>query len=158
MAAAIPDRGEFVAFAREIEPRLRYALVAACGRERGLEATVDALEWAWEHWDKITNAANPGGYLYRVATRRTFRIRRRSVPLRFDPPVADDKPWIEPGLPVALQRLSRMQRVAVVLVEGFGLTHQETADLLGVGKSTVQKHLERGMARLRRELGVSIDA
>jgi DNA-directed RNA polymerase specialized sigma24 family protein len=44
-----------------------------------------------------------------------------------------------------------------VMVEGFGWTHHEMAEFLGVGRSTVQKHLERGLARLRRDLGATTD-
>ena len=65
------------------------------------------------------------------------------------------EPWIEPKLPVALERLSVKQRTAVVLVHCFGWSLSEAADLTGVGKSTLQTHLDRGMARLRAELEVS---
>lgn len=157
MAVQTPTRSTFTAFARDVEPRLRFALVAACGTQRGVDATVDALEWAWEHWDRIETAHNPAGYLYRVARRRAFRDPGRTIPLRREPPPGDDKPWVEPGLDGALARLSSKQRLVVVLVEGFGWTHQEMAEFLGVGRSTVQKHLERGLARLRRELGVRSD-
>ena len=68
-------RTTFTAFAREVEPRLRHALVASCGTQRGMDATIDALEWAWEHWDKVGQARNPAGYLYRVARRRAVRSR-----------------------------------------------------------------------------------
>ena len=72
-------------------------------------------------------------------------------------PVDDSEPRVEPGLLVSLGRLSRSQRVAVVLVAGFEWTQQEVADLLGVSRSTVQKHLSRGLGRLRDDLGVSSD-
>lgn len=157
MAVQAPSRTAFTAFAHEVEPRLRYALVAACGTQRGVDATVDALEWAWEHWDKLEAARNPAGYLYRVARRRALRNPAPTFPLLRDPATDDDKPWVEPGLERALKRLSTKQRLVVVLVEGFGWTHQEMAEFLGVGRSTVQKHLERGLARLRRDLGVTSD-
>jgi len=157
VAVQAPSRTAFTAFAHEVEPRLRYALVAACGTQRGVDATVDALEWAWEHWDKIEHAGNPAGYLYRVARRRALRDPSRTFPLLRDPASADDKPWVEPALTGALERLSTKQRLVVVMVEGFGWTHQEMAEFLGVGRSTVQKHLERGLARLRRDLGVTSD-
>ena len=98
MAVQAPSRTAFTAFAHEVEPRLRYALVAACGTQRGVDATVDALEWAWEHWDKIEHAGNPAGYLYRVARRRALRDPSRTFPLLRDPASADDKPWVEPAL------------------------------------------------------------
>ena len=72
-------------------------------------------------------------------------------------PAADQPPWIEPGLSNALARLSPMQRQVVVLVEAFGWTHREAAELLGVGASTVLKHLERGLVKLRAALGVGTD-
>lgn len=152
-----PSRTAYTAFAHEVEPRLRYALVAACGTQRGVDATVDALEWAWEHWDKVESAHNPAGYLYRVARRRSLRDPTRTFPLLREPLSADDQPWVEPALAGALERLSKKQRLVVVMVEGFGWTHREMAEFLGVGRSTVQKHLERGLTRLRRDLGVTSD-
>jgi DNA-directed RNA polymerase specialized sigma24 family protein len=45
----------------------------------------------------------------------------------------------------------------VVLVSAYGLSQRETAQMLGITRSSVQRHLERGLARLRRELGVNVD-
>jgi len=67
-------------------------------------------------------------------------------------------PWDAPGLPAALERLAERHRVAVLLCEGFGWTRAEAAEFFGVSPSTMQRHVERGMARLRRALGVSDDA
>ena len=147
---------DFTRFAREIEPRMRYALVAALGYDRGRDAAQDALVFAWEHWDRIRATENPAGYLYRVAKRRAGRGLRRPPEVLMLPPPDPDPP--EPGLEDALMQLSRKQRAAVFLVEGAGLTYQEAADMLDVSRSTLQTHLERGMARLRRTLGVSTDA
>ncbi len=147
---------EFTRFAREIEPRMRYALVAALGYDRGRDATQDALVFGWEHWDRIRTMENPAGYLYRVARRRALRGRRRP-PAAFEPAARDPEPP-EPALEAALRELSRKQRSAVYLVEAAGLTYQEAADMLGVSRSTLQTHLERGLAGLRRTLGVSADA
>jgi hypothetical protein len=60
----------FSVFLGEVEPRLRQALVATYGPVDGREATVDALSWAWEHWDRLGDVANPAGYLFRVGQRR----------------------------------------------------------------------------------------
>ena len=65
-------------------------------------------------------------------------------------------PWVEPGLPDALARLPERQRVVVYLVFGHEWSMSEVAALLGVEKATVQKHVERGMAKLRRRLGVEL--
>ena len=150
-----PNVEVFTAFARGVEPTLRRALVAGCGPDRGLEATEESLVYAWEHWEKIANAENPAGLLYRIGMRKAFRM-RKPLPLFRDPPAADPDPP-EPGLAPALAHLSKQQRIAVVLIDGFGYTHQEVADLVGVGRSTVQKHHDRGLEKLRRDLGVNVD-
>lgn len=150
-----PNVEVFTAFAREVEPTLRYALVAGCGPEKGLEATEETLVYAWEHWEKVKKAGNPAGLLYRIGMRKALRM-RKPLPLYREAPVMDPDPP-EPGLAPALDHLSKQQRIAVVLIDGFGYTHQEVADLIGVGRSTVQKHHDRGLEKLRRELGVNID-
>lgn len=151
-----PSRDEFRSFVSEVEPRLRVALVSACGSPKGLEATAIALEYAWEHWDRMTGVSNPAGYLYRLAVRRAWRMRSPAVPLLWEVPT-EDPLRVEPKLAPALRHLSRRQRTVVVLIDGFEWTHQEVADLLGVGRSTVQQHHQRALARLRDELGVSVD-
>ncbi len=65
--------------------------------------------------------------------------------------------WVEPALPKALDGLSVKQRTAVVLVHCFAWTYDEVGEVLGVGKTTVQNHVERGMAKLRAALEVDSD-
>jgi RNA polymerase sigma-70 factor (ECF subfamily) len=142
---------EFTDFARDLEPRLKHALAAALGAQRGLEAAADALAYGWEHWDRIKTMDNRAGYLYRVGYHKG--IRRR--PLRPELPAVPNPtmPWIEPGLPRALARLSAKQRVAVLLIHSFEWTYSEVADVLGVSIGTVETHVERGMKKLRLKLG-----
>ena len=139
-------------FARRVEPSLRIALVAGHGPDRGLEATNDALVYAWRHWDRVQRLDNPAGYLYRVG-QRIARRHKLSVRVGAAERVYRD-PWIEPGLPRALAALSTRQRQVVVLVASYQWTLREVADHLGIRLSSVQTHLERGMRRLRSELGV----
>lgn len=144
----------FTEFASELEPRLRRALCVALGRDLGQEAAAEALAFGWEHWDRVRDMENPGGYLYRVGRNRVRHRRRKRPPL---PPLPEAKlPWIEPKLPQAMRRLSEAQRVSVMLVYGFGWTYTEVGEYLDVTKSTVQTHLERGMARLRRDLRIEV--
>ena len=58
------DVNEFEAFVSELEPRLRRALIAAHGFDRGREATVDALSWAWEHWGRLSKVDHKVAYLF----------------------------------------------------------------------------------------------
>ena len=140
-------------FLRVVEPRLRYALVAGHGAERGLDALSDTLVYGMRHWDRLRGMRNPAGYLYRVGQRLARRRQRQRLLPPADPP-RDDPPWIEPELSSALLSLSARQREVVVLVEAFEYTHQEVSDLLGLSRSSVQTHLERGLERLRVALGV----
>jgi len=132
--------------------RLRRAFIAAYGPEVGAEATADALAYAWEHWSRISDMQNPTGYLYRVGQSKARRYRRR--PARLPLPETVAQPWIEPGLPRALERLSERQRQAILLCHGYGWTLTEVGELLDVGPSTVQRHIDRGMRKLRAQLGV----
>jgi DNA-directed RNA polymerase specialized sigma24 family protein len=145
------ERTAFTAFFRDAEPRLRRALVAAYGGQAGREATAEALAWAWEHWAEVVTMANPVGYLYRVGqSRARTRVDAFSAPDR----TLDSGPWIEPGLLPALATLSERQRVAVVLIHGYGWTYREVGELTGTSVTTVQNHLERGLSALRKTLGV----
>ena len=158
MSAAGPQEtlssaGEFVAWYREVEPRLRLALMAAYGPERGREATAEALAWAWEHQDRIETLSNPVAYLYRVGQSRT-RLRR--IPILHGRPEYTE-PQVEPRLGRALARLSERQRVVVVLIHGYGWGFAEVAELLGIQVTTVQNHLNRGLDHLRAALEVSSD-
>ena len=58
---------EFTAFVEDVEPKLKIALCANFGKDLGMEATAEALAFAWEHWDRVSSTANPAGYLYGVA-------------------------------------------------------------------------------------------
>ncbi len=143
----------FAEFHNAAEPKLRRALIARYGGEVGREATAEALSFGWEHWMRVSAMDNPLGYLYRVGQSRSRRHwPRRAV---FDLPGESALPWVEPGLPPALNKLSARQRQVVILVHGFEYTHQEVAGLLGISRSSVQNHAERGLSKLRTELEVS---
>jgi DNA-directed RNA polymerase specialized sigma24 family protein len=146
----------FEAFVLVAEPPLRRALIAAYGYEDGREAAADALAYAWEHWHRVRQMPNATGYLFRVAqssAAKGRRWRRRPPPLlRL---ATEGEHRFEPGLPAALASLSERQRIAVVLVHGFGYTLREVAELTGIKITTVQNHLERGLRQLRNRLGVA---
>jgi RNA polymerase sigma-70 factor (ECF subfamily) len=143
----------FTDFVNGAEPRLRHALCAAFGADLGREATAQALAYGWEHWNRVRGMDNPSGYLWGVG-RNHARRQRLSRPSFLELPV-ETMPWIEPALPKAMARLSERQRVAVILIHGLQWTYNEVAELLGVSKSTVQTQTERGMTRLRRQIGVN---
>ena len=144
-------RADFEAFVKDVEPRLSRALAAAYGFEDGRDATAEALAYAFEHWDRLQHIANLPGYLFRVGQSRG---RRRRQPVVFAVPDNTDHAF-EPGLPAALGSLTGRQRLAVVLVYGYGYTLREVAELTGIRPTTVQNHLARGLSRLRSRMGVN---
>ena len=107
---------QFTRFVLSIEPRLRRALIATYGRERGRDATAEALAWAWEHWPRVESADNPVAFLFRVGQSRS---RRRKLRVVFERPASQDI-LVEPGLSRALGALSDRQRAIVLLVHGAG--------------------------------------
>ncbi len=146
----------FTVFMREVQPRVAIALAVALGQEAGREATAEAFMYAWEHWDRVGGMKNPAGYVYRVGR---SRVRRWRIPSA-EPTTSDAdhrEPWVEPGLLSALERLSPRQRTVVVLMEGYGHTPQEVADLLGVSRSSVRRHGERAIRKLRSAMGVTFN-
>jgi DNA-directed RNA polymerase specialized sigma24 family protein len=140
----------FTAFFGESEPRIRHAMVAAYGAEIGREAAADALEYAWTHWDRVRAMDHPVAYLYRVGRSASRKYRRR--PAYGEPGTSAREPWVEPDLRRILNRLTERQRTAVVLRHGFGYTFEEIAQVMGISVSSVQKHVDRSLAKLRRGL------
>jgi RNA polymerase sigma factor (sigma-70 family) len=143
-------RTRFERFIAEEAPGLRRGLVARFGVDSGSEAFAEVMAYAWEHRDRLEAMANPSGYLYRVglsAARPHVRWRRHTVLIDFDR--SDPTPEHDVDLVAAFARLSASQRVAVVMVHGYGSTYQEVADLLGVSVAAVTNHVHRGLRRLR---------
>lgn len=147
-----PDRDAFEAFVERVKPGLLQALIATYGPVDGREAAVDAMSWAWEHWDRLADVKHPVRYLYRVGQSATRRFVVKPLPPRLSEILESHCPDVEPGLLPALARLSEQQRTVVVLVHGYGWRQAEVAGLLGITPSTVRDHLSRAIDRLRDEL------
>jgi DNA-directed RNA polymerase specialized sigma24 family protein len=147
------DQAVFERFVEEAGPRLGRALAALYGFEDGRDATAEALAYAGENWPRLQHIANLPGYLFRVG-QTLSRRRRQPVAELFDIGECGDYRF-EPGLPRALAALTQRQRLAVVLIHGYGYTLREVAELTGIRTTTVQNHLGRGLARLRILLGVN---
>ena len=144
------EREEFETFVHNFEPRLRRALVAALGFERGRDATAEALAWAWQNFSRVKEMDNKVAFLFRVGQSKS---RSRKTPLTFERSASHD-PLYDPGLAPALESLTEHQRIAVVLINGFDWKLREVAELMNVSVSTVQTHLERAMQSLRNKLEV----
>ena len=149
------DDHAFTSFVADAEPRLRRALVARYGVQQGREATLEALVYAWRHWEKVRPMQNAIGYLYRVGTSSVRPV--REIAIAAESPNDSHEPWVEPALEPSLALLSEQQRVAVVLRHSFEWTYEEIAELLDVSISSVRTQIARGMDKLRDALEVSGD-
>lgn len=141
---------EFDVFVMRTQPQLERALAGHLPATRVGDAVAEALAYAWEHRERVLSMANPVGYLYRVAQSKARRRKQGFLPWSSDDAIPD----IEPGLPAALAALSPKQSEAIWLVHATGMSHVEAGEAMGISASTVANHLERGMTRLRDELGV----
>jgi RNA polymerase sigma-70 factor (ECF subfamily) len=153
MIVSVAETSAFAKFVDTVEPRLRRALAGHMPLDAVPDALAEAFAYAWEHWDDVAGYENPAGYLFRVAQSRTRR-RRQAMP---PPPDPVRLPHVEPKLAPAMRSLSPMQRSAVWLIHGCGWPYREAGEALGISASAVGTHVERGMVRLRRELGALDD-
>lgn len=48
----------FTAFVQSVEPRLKRPLVAATGKDAGLDATAHSPAHGWEHWNEVRDMDN----------------------------------------------------------------------------------------------------
>ena len=158
--SAAADIESFTEFVERLQPMLRNALVAVVGPDLAGDAVSEALTYCWQRWDRVREMENPAGYVWTVGrSKGRDLMKKQSRDQRGrsawpEVPCASP-PLIEPGLPVAFARLSERQRLAVFLIHGYGWTYREVADFVGVSVPTIQKHAERGLAKLQRALGVS---
>jgi RNA polymerase sigma factor (sigma-70 family) len=148
---AVTDFEQFTDTAR---PNLQRALVARYGVQIGVEATADAMAYAWEHWAKVRTMENAIGYLWRVAQTSVRRQHRWNSRLTYpdERRIAADGDVDRVELPAVLWTMRADVRVALLLVHGYGWTYDEVAALLDVPVSTVRNHVHRGLKKLRTEL------
>ncbi len=143
-------RADTAALLEQVGPLVRRALLARYGAEAGGEAAAEAIAWGWEHGELLQQIANPAGYLYRVGQSAAKRGRRRATRASFPvEPVWQDAPQLPGDVFDALCRLRTDQRVAVLMVHGYGFSYAETAGVMGVTEDSVRNHVHRGMRRLR---------
>lgn len=152
----------FVVSHRERARRLAWRLVG--GDEAAAEdVTQDALVKAYQALGSFRGDASLETWFYRILVRQAHNYRRwravRDVWNRVweeDPPDPSTGILRDPGLrrriAQALDRLSRRQREAFILVHLEGFTVQECAELLGKPPGTVKSHLHRALTALRAEL------
>ena len=139
-------------FFADAEPRLRRAFHGRMAPSSVADAVAEALQYAWVEWDRVSRMDHPIAYLFRVGQSRTRRRKDGLLPAA--PPSSVD---VEPGLIGAMQQLPGRQREVVWLVDACNWTPTEAAEALDLSLSAVRTHRQRGLRRLRTELGVTTE-
>jgi RNA polymerase sigma factor (sigma-70 family) len=161
-AVGSPPGATFDAFARR-ERRPLVAFAWSLTGDLGLaeDLAQDALQAAWQAWDRVGGFDKPGAWARRVVAnraaghgRRTGREQRalgrlagRPVPVVELQP-ADHRFWIE------VRNLPERQAQAVALHYLEDLSIADIAEALGCAEGTVKVHLHRGRLALARALGL----
>jgi RNA polymerase sigma factor (sigma-70 family) len=129
-------------------------------RDEAEDLVQEALARAYERWDRVSQMAEPGGYVYRIASnlhRRRSRTRLRRRTLVGDQRAQDVAPADAADARIDLMRalamLPRDQREALVLVEMFDLDASTAAETLGIKAVSVRVRVHRARLRLREILG-----
>jgi RNA polymerase sigma-70 factor (ECF subfamily) len=150
-------RGTFEDLFLAERTRLFQALCLVTGdRQEAEDLAQDTFVRVYERWDRIGDMDDPVGYLYRTAMNgyrtgyRRARMALRRVPPAPETPEEFARVEDRVRLLDGLARLTRKQRVAVVLVDLLGFTSQEAGRILGMDPGTVRTQASRARSALRK--------
>lgn len=158
------DAGDFATFAQARWVSLvRSAVFLGCSPADAQDAAQTTLLKCCLAWTKVTGAANPDAYVYRILLNCLHDSRRRPwsrerptavVPERM---IDDQSGQIEVADAVhrALSKLSKVNREAVVLRHLTGLSEHQTSEVLGIALGTVKSRTARGLAELAKDASLS---
>jgi RNA polymerase sigma-70 factor (ECF subfamily) len=162
------DNGAFTTLLGHHDDKMRGLAYRMLGSQAAMDdALQDAYLKAYRSLPRFHGDSSFATWLYRIVSRTCIdhgrrRDRRREVPLEMvaaittdhlasvDQQVADRS-----ALGAALRELPAKQRLAVILVDGEGLSYDQAADVLGTRPGTVASRLSRARSSLRAALGAS---
>ncbi|MGH9016812.1 MAG: SigE family RNA polymerase sigma factor [Acidimicrobiales bacterium] len=158
---SVQDDSGYDRFFEECLPLVLHLARRLTGDETQAEdVAVEALGRAYAHWDRVRLMTHARAWVMKVATNLVIgQARRRPVARPPEPSSPDtaDVVVLRLALLGALNRLPRRQREAVALRYLVDLPEIDVATAMGVSTGSVKKHLNRGLASLRRTLGAELE-
>jgi len=140
---------------------LLTVLVSVDNQDTAQELVAEAFARAWASWRTVSRHPAPTAWVVRTALNANisrWRRHRREVSVP-DPGTVADPPAIDradssvdPRIMAALMRLPTRQRQVVALRLFLDLDTDRSAEVLGIAPGTVQAHLGRAIAALRKDL------
>ena len=146
--AAAGDGAAFAMLVEKYERPLRAFLSRFAGAEMADDIAQEAFLKAWRAAGQYDGRARYSTWLTRIAWRcRLDQLRRRAP----EPQIVEAPAGQGAAAEVEdmLARLSLNERAALVLCEGHGWTHAETAGLLAVPLGTLKSTVARAKAKCR---------
>jgi RNA polymerase sigma-70 factor (ECF subfamily) len=143
---------------------LRYLIARTADSILAEEVAHSTMMYAHDKWDYLLTIEKPDSWLFTVATNKLNRLEaryRRANFLREDLSsfendlrnVTKEDPWVETRIDLILAlRLLPRHQVEVITLHYFA--DQRLTDIaraMNVSLGTVNQHLSRGLARLRRD-------
>ena len=162
---AVDVSGEFSAVFHRLYPRARTVAHRILGDAAEAEdAAAEAFARALVSWRRVADLPYLDAWVLRVTANVAVDAvrRRKALPVAAIADTAasagpDDVTVLRMALVAALAALPRRQREVIALRYLVGLSEEEIAASLGVSSGSVKRHAHRGMASLRRRLGVDWD-
>lgn len=132
-------------------------------RDRALaeDVTQEAFLRAFRFLRSFRGDSRFTSWLFRIARNcamDALRTRKTQADRQLPPPVGPTDPQHRIELDAALGAVSEDHREAFLLVEVFGLSYQETSDVLGVRVGTVKSRMHRARKAMMEALAVEEDA
>ncbi len=143
-------------FLQAYEQTLGLVTLAVGNRVSAEDAAQEAFARAFNRWSTVANMEHPARWVARVAINLAIdQLRKTSREVALEPaleaPLADhvEELWVRWNL----DRLTPMQRAAMVRRYIDGMAVDEVATALGRSPQTVKSHIRLGRRRLRQYLG-----
>ncbi len=149
------DNKEYEDFYHENADRVfRFCYRLTGDRTKAEDIASEAFGICYLKFDNVRVESAQTTYLFRIVVRLWGNQQRKDRLATLVPftrqPKEDHEMRLD--LDVAIERLPSAQRVALILVKAEGMTHAETAEILGVPIGTIQSRVFQALKGVRKHL------